>query len=256
MFDDLDDKTEAPTPQRRREARERGQVARTQDLAAATLLLGAMLLLKGFGPGLLAALQAAMAEALGPESMASVEAAAVGRESKRAVAAAASALAPVLAGLVMIAVAANVAQVGFVFNASRLRQGGVFKPFRGAGRRLRPGQVALSAVKLAAVVFAGYWAVRGRLGEIVSLQRMELPQAVGAGASIVFSAGLWVGAAMLGLALADYAYQRWRLERELRMTRQEVKDELRASEGDPAMKKRRRETALAARRERVGSHGR
>lgn len=248
MFDDLDDKTEAPTPQRRREARERGQVARTQDLAAAALLLGAMLLLKGFGPGLFAALRTAMAEALGPESMANVDAAGVGVESKRAVAAAAWALAPVLVGLVMIAVAVNVAQVGFVFNASRLREGSLFKPFRGAGRRLRPGQVALNALKLAAVILAGYWAVRNRVGEIVTLQQMQLLPALGAGAAIVFSAGLWIGAAMLAMALADYAYQRWRLERELRMTRQEVKDELRASEGDPAMKKRRREAALAARR--------
>ena len=57
MAEDLGDKTEAPTPRRREEAREQGQVARSPDLAAAVLLLGALLLLRWTGADLAAALR-------------------------------------------------------------------------------------------------------------------------------------------------------------------------------------------------------
>src|SRR5687768_11839178 len=108
MPDDLADRTEAPTPQRRREARERGDVARTQDLAAAALLLGALFLLNGFGSGCFEAMRALMAEALGQDSMADLDATAAGPDFRSAVLTAGRAAAPVLVGLVAIGVAANV----------------------------------------------------------------------------------------------------------------------------------------------------
>ena len=60
MAEDFGDKTEAPTPRRREEAREQGQVARSADLTAAALLMGFLLLMNSFGPGLMKALSAAL----------------------------------------------------------------------------------------------------------------------------------------------------------------------------------------------------
>ena len=52
--------------------------------------------------------------------------------------------------------------------------------------------------------------------------------------------GLYAGIALLVLAIIDYTYQRWQLEQELKMSKQEVKDEMRSMEGDPKVKQRRR----------------
>ena len=63
----------------------------------------------------------------------------------------------------------------------------------------------------------------------------------GLGADLMYQLGINVGVALLILALLDFVWQRYRHERDLRMTKEEVKDELRSMEGDPLIKRRRRE---------------
>jgi flagellar biosynthetic protein FlhB len=67
MADDNGDKTEAPTPRRRQEAREQGNIARSADLTAAVLLITIIFLLDWYGPGLVNALKTIMVEMLGGE---------------------------------------------------------------------------------------------------------------------------------------------------------------------------------------------
>src|SRR6478752_353287 len=69
MPEDLGDKTEAPTPRRRQEAREQGNVARSQDLTSATLLLGMLILLNWYGQGVVQALKTIMGRMLGPAAL-------------------------------------------------------------------------------------------------------------------------------------------------------------------------------------------
>src|SRR6476469_4286441 len=64
MAEDMGDKTEAPTPKRRREAREQGNIARSPDLTAAVVILGLMMMLNWYGPGLVKALKALLMEVL------------------------------------------------------------------------------------------------------------------------------------------------------------------------------------------------
>src|SRR5436190_1212043 len=159
MAEDLGDKTEAPTPRRRIEAREQGNIARSPDLVAAVLILSIMMMLNWYGPGLTSALRALMQ---------------------------------------------NMLMVGLV----------------------------------------GYSAIHGRLAEIVSVQKLTFIQIFGLGSSIVFSIVMRIGVLLLVLAVIDYAWQRFRMERQLRMTKQEVKEEMRRMEGDPKIKQRRRQIAV------------
>ena len=64
MAEEYGEKTEAPTPRRRQEAREQGQIARSQDLTAAAMIVAALLLLNAFGQDLVKALRALLAETL------------------------------------------------------------------------------------------------------------------------------------------------------------------------------------------------
>src|SRR5438874_2413164 len=109
MAEDLGDKTEAPTPRRRQEAREQGNIARSPDLAAAVLLLAAMLLLNGFGPRLVGALRTFVAEMLSGGSLSDLRADSAPGATLRAVAVMGIALAPLLGGVVIVAVAVNLA---------------------------------------------------------------------------------------------------------------------------------------------------
>src|SRR5271156_3157485 len=106
------DKTEPPTPKRRQEAREQGNVARSPDLTAALLLIGVLMLLKYFGGALVQTLRSLVRELLSLNSLADLNPDGAGALLLRAFMAVALAMAPLLAGVMVIAMVANVAQTG------------------------------------------------------------------------------------------------------------------------------------------------
>lgn len=249
MAEDNGDKTEAPTPRRRTEAQEQGNVARSPDLAAAALLLAAMLLLNGFGSGVVKSLRGLVAEMLSPASMSDLTTSSALSGCLRAVTAMGSALAPLLGGVVVVAIAVNVAQVGFTLNPQRLAPNlAALNPLNGVGRIFGRGRgtvrLLLDALKVVLLGGVAYSAVHGRLGQIITVQQLSFIQIFFLGAQIVYSIGLRIGIVLLILAIIDYIYQRWRVEQDLKMTKQEVKDEMRRMEGDPKIKQRRRQIAM------------
>jgi len=94
------------------------------------------------------------------------------------------------------------------------------------------------------VGLVGYSAVHGRIEQIISVQQLSFLQIFGLGAGIVFSIIVRVAVLLLVLAIIDYCWQRYRLEKQLKMTKQEVKEEMRRMEGDPKIKQRRRQIAI------------
>lgn len=248
MAEDLGDKTEAPTPRRREEAREQGQIARSADLTAAALLLGFLLLMHSFGTDLIKALRTLMMQMLSAESFAEFSVDAIVPLLLGALKLTAGALAPILLGGMLIGVAMNLAQVGFFLNSKRLQPNfGTLNPLRGLSRMAKPENfvhLALNVIKLCLVAFVAWSALRGRLAEIIAVQQLTCTQAFGVGASIVYSVGLRVAVLLLILAILDYGYQRYRHEQQLKMTKEEVKEEMRRMEGDPKIKQRRRQIAM------------
>jgi len=256
MAEEYGEKTEAPTPRRREEAREQGQVARSVDLTAASVLLGFLLLMDLFGTPLVRSLRALTAAALSEQSLARLEAGGLAPEIRQALIPVGLAVAPLLGGAVLIAVLVNVAQVGLLLNGKRLQPNlGMLSPLRGLQRLVQPDNLIhtlMSALKMVLVGLVAWSAVRGRLDQIVAVQSLELMQAFGLGVSVIYSIGLRIAVLLLVLAIIDYGYQRYSHERKLRMTRQEVKDEMRRMEGDPKIKQRRRQIAIQMAMRRLG----
>lgn len=248
MADSDGDKTEAPTPRRRAEARDQGNLARSQDLTVALLLIGVMMMLHSGGPKLVSALKSLVQETLGSTSMTDTSPGAALAGMLHAILSAGAAMAPLLVGVVLIAAIANVLQVGFHLNFNRLQPNiAALNPMRGFGRIFsgrNPMQMLISMVKLVLLALVAYSAVHGRIEQIMSVQRLSFLSIFGLGADIVYSIALRVGIALLILAILDYSYQKWRIEQELKMTKQEVKEEMRRMEGDPKIKQRRRQIAL------------
>lgn len=255
MADDQGDKTEAPTPRRRTEAREQGNVARSQDLPMAALLVGIMLMLHATGPRVVTAMRALVHEMLDAPAMSDFSANGATGGALRGVLAVGWALAPLLVGVIIIALASNVVQVGFHLSAQRLQPNlGALNPIKGWGRIFgsrNPTQFAINVVKMALLTAVAYSAVHGRIEEIMAVQRLAFVQIFALGAQIVYSIALRVGVTMLILAILDYVYQRWRLEQDLKMTKQEVKEEMRRMEGDPKIKQRRRQVAIGLLKQRL-----
>ena len=256
MADDYGDKTEDPTPRKREEAREQGKVARSRDIGTAVLVIASMVLLKNFGPGVIDALRALVGDMLGAASMSDASAAGALTSSARALVAVGKSLVPLLVGMLLVVVAVDLAQVGFVFNTKRLQPNlGAANPLKGIarlfGKGQSPVQAAISMAKLLLVGFVAYSAVHARLPHILMAQQLEFIQIFGLGAEVVYSIGLRIGVVLLVLAVVDYAFQRYRLEQELKMTKQEVKDEMRRMDGDPRVKQRRRQLAQQMMREQL-----
>lgn len=231
-MEDFSDKTEAPTTHRRAEARRLGNVARSADLAAAVLCLGAVLLLQHFGPGVSRAFQLVLSEGLS----------ASGTSPGRIGYLLGSAVAPMLLGMLCLAAVAHLVQTGFLF---RFRAHPI-DPAKNLSRMFSgrsAAQLVTNVLKLALVGVVTYYAARGRIGEIVALQNRPFGDVATAAGALMIAVALRVAAVLLVLGILDYGYQRFRHERELRMTTREVKEEQRRSDGAPETKRRRRHAA-------------
>ena len=249
MADEDGDKTEAPTPRKRAEAREQGNIARSMDLTAALLMIGSMVLLKNYGHQVFDALKKFLEHMLSAESLAGKDAAGVMPDFMRAMGSITLAMAPLLLGLVLIAVLSNVLQVGLMVSSKRLTPNlAALSPLKGWKKLLGGGrgpmQFAMNLMKLFLVGFFAYTAIHDRLPLIVNAQELEFEQIFFLGAEVIYSIALRIGIVLFILALFDYGYQKWKIEQQLKMTKQEVKDEMRRMEGDPHIKQRRRQIAM------------
>jgi flagellar biosynthetic protein FlhB len=248
MADEDGDKTEAPTPKRRAEAREQGNIARSPDLTAAVLILCSLFSLQWFGPGVINALKTLVQKGLG-DSLSDLSVTSMLESIVAALKLAAIAVSPILLGAVLVAIVINVVQVGFNLTTKRLQPNlGVLNPLNGFGRIFGKGQgwvhLLMSLLKLVLVGAVAYSAIHNRIGDIVTCQQLTHMQIYALGAEVIYQIILRIGILLLVLAIIDYVYQKWKLEQSLKMTKQQVKEEMRSMEGDPKVKQRRRQLAI------------
>ena len=254
--DDMGDKTEAPTARRRQEAREQGQIARSSDLSAAALLVSGLVLMKSFGPKLVVALKLLVTQMLQLSSHAEVDVHQIGPLMMHAVGVVALAMAPLMTGVVLMAILSNILQTGFVFSTTKITPNfAALNPTRGLSRLFSKGQgtvrFVMSLLKLFLVALTAYSAVHGRLLAIVLSSQLQFTAVFDLAAGVVYAIALRVGLLLLVLAILDYAYQRYHMEQELKMSKQSVKEEMKRMDGDPRVKARRRQIAMQQLRERL-----
>jgi len=160
-----------------------------------------------------------------------------------------------LAITVLAAIAGTVVQIGLLFATERFGFDITrISPFAGLKRlfSLRSGvELAKSIVKMAVIAAAGVWLIMPALGDIARLAREPAEFIPGELYALVLRLLLGVLALVTLLALADYSYQRFAFMRSMRMTKQEVKEELKQSEGDPKIRARLRQIRMERARKRM-----
>ncbi|MEM6560813.1 MAG: flagellar biosynthesis protein FlhB [Planctomycetota bacterium] len=249
------EKSEAPTPKKRQEAREKGDVAKSQDLSGAIVLLGTLGLLYLAGGHLYTEL-VKIAQALFGAELAgapfAVDAAGVKEQMIRL----GYAAMPLAIGVFVLGVFAHVVQIGPMLAPKKLipNPGGL-NPIKGFKRLFMEGKTyvgfGMNLLKFAVVAAVAYLSIMHQLPELAGLQALSHIQAFGSGASILFTIALQVAIALALLGILDFAYQRYRHENQLKMTKQQLKEELKNMDGDPQIKQRRRQVAMQRAMQRV-----
>jgi flagellar biosynthetic protein FlhB len=142
-------------------------------------------------------------------------------------------------------VAVNVLQVGFLFLPQRLSfDPSRLSPIRGWQRIFSSPamvHVGFGMFKLAIVFIVAGVVLYNQREALLGLVALAPPELASQMAHIVLSTAMKIGVALLVLAILDYGYQRWRYEQDLKMTPQELREELRNLEGDPQLIARRKQ---------------
>ena len=243
--DEFGEKTEQPTERRRTQARERGNVARSVDLTAAGLMLASAAVFYVLAIPLCRTLAGLTAHALGtahPGPMNAADALERIHELLRLVA---PGLSAVLLAMMGAAFVWNVVQVGILIAPEVLQpQFGRLNPLTGVRRIISVAalmRLAVSLAKLAIVVGIAAWSISSMMPLFVQLIALEPRVTLFFMEGAIVKLAFQLASALVFLALLDFLYQRWKLEQDLRMSKQEVRDELKEMEGDPLMRQRRRE---------------
>jgi flagellar biosynthetic protein FlhB len=258
MADSGQDKTEAPTPRRRAEARNDGSVARSTDLTAAATLLAGVLMLNILGFKVLTAMRLNMEYMLSgsftgnptrPDDVVPL----FGYAARLSLEAAA----PIMLAVTAVALVANLMQVGFLVTGKPLMPSvSKLNPLKGLNQLFgtRAGmRLVMSLFKIGMVATVAIVVIIQDLPRITGIARLEPLMMFAAAAEMVYGLALKLAVLLLIIALIDWWYQRWQHEQDLRMTKEEVKDEMKRMEGDPQVKQRRARVARQLALQRIGA---
>lgn len=235
-------KTEAPTPRRRHESRRKGQVAFSADLSNGLALLTGSTIL-WFGGGVVGA---RLAESLRTHLLR------IGRrewsaghttELAQSMLGEFLGTAGLLAGaMFLVALVNGFLQAGFHLSTDQLKIDWQKVSLTSGWSRLFSLKSAvrggMTLGKAAVAVGLVWWLFQLNLDEITWSGSQSLLHSVSVAWSVTMKAAMAVGGVFLLLGIVDYAFQRWKHEQDLRMTRQEIKDEHKQEEGDPQLRAR------------------
>ena len=236
------EKTEQATPKRREDARKKGQVARSTELSSVAILAAGLLALAALGSYLLDRLGNFMVDTLTNGIHAELNSVNIlgyilgwGRDYAMLVA-------PVVLFLLVAALVVNYAQVGVLFTGQPLMpKANRLSPLTGIKRIFSARglvELAKGLFKIGAVSYLTWLTIAAEADRMAAFMDMGIGQILLLSGNIVLTLAFRITLLLLVMAILDYAFQRFDYEKNLRMTRQEVKEELKQQEGDPLIRQR------------------
>jgi flagellar biosynthetic protein FlhB len=255
MADSGQERTEQATPKRLKEAREKGQVPRSSELSAAAVCIAAAVALYTLGRAAVGNFADLMRDTLSVQPAAAMDTSAIWPALTSAGGRALWAILPILGATFLAALAAPIAIGGWNFSAGVLiPKFSKLNPANGLGRIFSArGLVELGKglAKVAVVAVTGWVLLRGLTPQLMGLSAEPLPNAIGHAASLTGYSLLVLVCGLAIIAAFDVPFQLWQHAKDLRMTREEVKEEYKESEGSPETRGRIREAQRALSRGRM-----
>lgn len=248
------EKTEPATEKRREEARDRGNVPKSQDMESVVVLLAAFMTLKAFGPEMVAIwgdyMKYTLTNLIGTE----LTLPHVLLIMNQLVVIMLKSMAPLLLAIVLTATSVNLMQVGFLFT---------LEPFIPDIERLNPisglsnvfswkmvAELVKSILKILVVAYIPYSTLRDQLPSLIRFVQLEPMPSVILLMKLLFTMSLKIILLLLAVAVGDWFFQKWRYEENLKMSKEDIKEEYKQREGDPKVKAkiRERQRRLASKR--------
>jgi flagellar biosynthetic protein FlhB len=250
------DKTEKATPKRKEESRKKGQVAKSPDLNGAIVLLASLFALGIWGPHIWQEMGASMHSTLSmiatPDAMSGPGLGRLFMEGGRTTL---LAVAPIAIVCLISGVVANVGQVGLKPSVHGLKPD--FKridPLKGAKNLFGPNLLFEGAKNLTKVAIVGAitaFSVIPKLDDLAALVGMPPAALVSDLAQTVLGIAKRAAIAYILIGIIDFAYQRWRHEKSLKMDKQEVKEETKSFSSPPEVRAAMRRRQMSAARARM-----
>ena len=236
------EKTEQATPKKREEARKKGRVAKSKELTSIAVLSAGIITLfftgghltSDLGQGIRGTFLRIPQVGLSGQDLMDFFVQAVENYLRMCL--------PIMIILFVIAILANILQTGFVWSVEPLApKASKIDPIQGAKRIFSKQSLVELAKSIAKIIIVGWTAfstLKNDFGRLIPLIYQEDIQILSFLGQISFKVAVrccWV----IGIiAILDYVYQKWEYEQKLKMSKQEVKDEYKQTEGDPMVKSR------------------
>jgi len=236
------ERSEPATPRRREELRRKGQVAKSGDLTSTAILIAGLLGLTYMGPMMFDRLLGLVKVYLSNASSVSLVPVNFIALATTASVQMALTVTPLMVVLLAAALLIGAAQVGVLVTFEPLEPKLTrINPITGFSKFLSARslfELPKSLMKLVILGAVGFFTLRGRIDEIVPLMVQEPTAIFSTVANLFLVLGMRVAIAMVLLSIIDYGFQKYQFERENRMTKQEVRDEMKQFEGDPLIRSR------------------
>lgn len=248
------EKTEKATPKKKRDARQKGQVAKSAELSPALVILSVFAVLFLFSSSLGTGLKEVFVMSISEFSAWELTVDNVWIMFVQLLWTCTKILLPIFLAILIVALVANYVQVGFLFTSEPLKMKlERIDPIKGFKRifSLRAlVELAKSILKIVIVSFVVYTVLWGEREKLTLISNYTLTQILSYVGGLTLKLGLYVAILLVILAVFDYMYQRYEYNKNLRMSKQDIKDEYKNTEGDPLIKGkiRERQKQMAMRR--------
>lgn len=233
------EKTEDPTAKRKADARKKGQVGRSQEISAAFVLLAGFMAMKLLGNSIYQEIANYTVYIFGHLNQ-DMDAESVMQLFIGIMEVLAKTALPIMLIIMVIGVAINIAQVGIAFTTEPLE----FKldnlnPITGFGRIFSKRSLVELVKSIIKIVIIGFFIYRYLLSEVLQMPQLiylDLYAGLVRMSKIIMDLALQICGVFLVLAVLDFGYQKWQTLQDLKMSKEDVKEEMKQSEGDPQIK--------------------
>jgi len=240
-----EEKTEKATPKKRRDTRKKGQVAKSSDLSSALSMLGIFMVLVFAATKIGSGLGELMKKSYTTDIQMALTEGHVHQLFTQLVVEVVKLIAPVLLAALVIGVFSNVAQIGLLFSTetlsfklNRLNPLSGFKRIYSMRALVEFLKSLLKIFLVGLTTFIIFWINRDQL---LVMAEKPLWEGVSITGRVVLEMGIAASLVLLFIGVLDYAYQRWDHEKNIKMSKKEVRDEYKNIEGDPQIKAKIRE---------------
>ncbi|MBU8934923.1 MAG: flagellar biosynthesis protein FlhB [candidate division Zixibacteria bacterium] len=249
------ERTEKATQQRRKKARDRGQVAKSMELNSAAMICLGFLTIYAVGPYLAGHTQDMMRYTMANAPMLAAADPTFYKMFGDNLMKFLLIMAPIFVIFSVIAFGANVAQIGFKITPKAMEPKweklNVLKGIKRLFSLKSLVQLIRDSLKMGVVGFVAYKVISSEFVGFFKLSDMTVAQVAATMGTLAMELALKVGAVILAIAILDFIYQRYEFEKSIKMSKQDLKDEHKQTEGSPQNKSRMRQAQMQLARSRM-----